>query len=295
MVFLDPKTELIMNIIIKKILQRLPLSICMTLSFTVLTYVVIFNEVFTSSIFIIFILVFFIALITSFAFEYDTKDEVMSLTNIGASPFDIFKLSMLRIWTLSFFGSLIGIIFAMLFPIGQISNTMIFYAFILSNGLGVITSLYSAIRAMNIGLLERISFRSLSEKEAPIILYGNELTLLKNYIEAKLKERIDIIILDISSRENIIEIKCRYLGSFGRETFRMLTSLGINPDKSLREDESLPIIEAKISITNEGRPIIDCWEGKGKKSLISYSFQALIQQLIIEYKIYSGKIRGIEL
>ncbi|MCX8169956.1 MAG: hypothetical protein N3D72_02585, partial [Candidatus Methanomethyliaceae archaeon] len=108
-------------------------------------------------------------------------------------------------------------------------------------------------------------------------------------------ERADIIILGISNRGNRIEIKCRYLGSSGRETFRMLTSLGINPDQSLREDETLPIIEAEINIMDGGRPIINCWEGEGKKSLISYSFQSLIQQLIIEYKIYSGKIRGMEL
>ncbi|MEM2177711.1 MAG: hypothetical protein QW272_02690 [Candidatus Methanomethylicaceae archaeon] len=294
MSIIDPKTEIILNIVLKKTIQRLPLTICLVLSIAILTYIFIFYEALTINLIIVFILTLFITLITSFAFEYDTKDEIMVLINIGTSPSDIFRLTILRIWSLSIIGFFIGTLIAIIFPISQIENVKIFYTFLLSNGLGLFSSLYSAMRAMQLSLLNRISFRPIFEKEVPILLYDNELLPLKEYIKDRLKERIDLIILNISSKENSIEIACRYLGDFGRETFHLLTSLGINPDYSLKNDETFPMIKAIIEIGKRKRPIVECWEGN-RKSSISYSFQTLLQQLIIEYKVYSGKLRGFEL
>lgn len=293
---IDPKTEIIINLAMKKILQRFPLSFCMMISMAILTYVFIFYDILTtSSAMIIISLTFFIALTTSFALEYDTRDEIMALVNVGVSPSDIFKLSIFRVWLLSFIGYLVGVTFATIFPLHIIRNAMVLYTFLLSSGLGFFTSLYSALKAMHMSLLGRLSFRPIFEREIPVLLSINELPLLKEYVEARLKERNDIIILNISEDGGKMEISCRYLGDFGRETFGLLASLGISPDKSLKDDNTLPIITARINVKEGKRPTIECWEGKNKKSQISYSFQALIQQLIIEYKVYSGKIRGMEL
>lgn len=78
----------------------------------------------------------------------------------------------------------------------------------------------------------------------------------------------------------------------------MLATLGVNPDKSLRNDETLPIVMAKVSIRDGKNPVLDCWEGKDegrkKRSSIALSFQALIRQFLIEYKVYRGRLRGAE-
>jgi hypothetical protein len=295
--YIDPKTEAILRIVIKKIVHRFPLSLCMIISTTILTYIFIFYEVLLVgwNVFIILIMTLLLAITTSFAFEYDTKDELMNLINIGVSPSDIFKIGIIRLLSISLIGYFIGIILAIIFPLSEIKNNMLFYSFLISIMLGIFPSLYSSLKSMQISLVGRIAFRPLMENIAPVILSVKELPHVKDYIEERLKEREDLVILNINTKENSIEILCRYLGDTGRLTFVTLSSLGINPDESLKNDETLPIIGARVIVKEGSKTIIDYWEGKErKKSFISQSFQSYIQQLLIEYKVFKSKGRGFE-
>ncbi len=295
--YIDPKTEAIIRIVFKKIIHRLPLSLCMMISNIFLTYILVFYEVLLMgwNILIILIMTFLLAITTSFAFEYDTKDELINLINIGVSPSDIFKIGIIRLLSISLIGYLIGIIFVITFPLSEIKNTMLFYSFLISMILGILPSFYSSLKSMQISLMGRIAFRPLMENIAPVILSINELSYVKDYIEERLKEREDLVILNIGIKEDSIEILCRYLGDTGRLTFVTLSSLGINPDESLKNDETLPIIGAKVIVKEGSKIIIDYWEGKErKKSFISQSFQSYIQQLLIEYKVFKSKGRGSE-
>ncbi|MGQ9759977.1 MAG: hypothetical protein ACUVQ5_05355 [Candidatus Methanomethylicaceae archaeon] len=297
--FIDPRTAAILRITFGKILQRMPLSLCMILSVAVVTYTFTFSERMVEGGALVFALLLttLLAITTSFALEYDTKDELMLLINLGVSPTDIFRLGLFRVLVLSLLGFIIGVLLVLITPISIIKNVMVFYAFLVTTALGILPPLYSSLKSMHVSFLGRVAFKPLMEKEVPVIVTPSELEDIKNYVEERLKDRQDIIIISISKNEDLT-FTCKYLGDFGRETFAMLTSLGINPDAALRSDDTLPMVVVKVKMRGGKKPILECWEGKDKshkkRSSLALSFQALIRQMLIEYRVYKGGLRGAE-
>ncbi|MDH5811203.1 MAG: hypothetical protein QE160_02865 [Candidatus Verstraetearchaeota archaeon] len=297
---LDPKSATILRIAFGKITQRIPLTLCMVLSVAVVTYTFIFVEVAVSGLSLAFImlLTFFLAITMSFALEYDSMDELMVLINLGVSPSDIFKLGIYRVWIISLIGYLIGVFASLVWPLSTIKNVMLFYSFVIATGLGILSPVYSSLRCMRVSLLGREAFKPLTEKEVPVVLLPSELEDVKEFIKERLKERQDITIVTCSAYDGELELVCRYLGDFGRETFALLATLGVNPDEALKNDETLPLVRLKLKIAEGRNPVIDSWEsGDGKqrkRSAVSLSFQTLLRQLLIEYKVYKGKLRGAE-
>lgn len=297
--FVDPRTATILRIAFGKILQRAPLSLCMLLSIALVTYTLTFGEMMAEGGGLVFVLLLttLLAITTSFALEYDTKDELMVLINLGVSPTDIFRLGLFRVLALSLLGYVIGVIVVLIVPLSSIRNVMLFYAFLIASALGVLPPLYSSLKSMHVSLLGRVAFKPLMEREVPVLLSPSEVDGVKNYIVERLKDRQDIIIVSLTERQEDIVLICRYLGDFGRETFAMLTSLGINPDEALKGDDTLPLVTVKICIKEGETPILDSWEGENKskkKSAVALSLQALIRQLLIEYKVYKGRLKGAE-
>lgn len=297
--FLSPKTETILRIAVAKIIQRLPLSLCMAISLVLLTYTFIFVGVVVEgiSLALVLLLTLFLAITISFALEYDSEDELMVLINIGVSPSDIFKLGIFRMWIISLAGYLGGLLAALLLPLSGIENVMLFYSFLIVTAFGVVPPIYSSFKSMHVSLLGRVAFKPLTEKEVPVLISPSELGEVKDFVKGRLEERQDVAIVDCSAKEGALVIVCRYLGDFGRETFAMLASLGISPDEALRDDETLPLVTLKVNIEEGKNPVVDCWEGRDKKikrSAVSFSFQSLVRQLLIEYKVYKGRLRGDE-
>ncbi|MBC7112539.1 MAG: hypothetical protein H5T34_00715 [Candidatus Methanomethyliales bacterium] len=295
-----PKNATILMIVFKKIAQRVPLTLCLAFSVALLTYTFIFAETIVGGLSLMFMLLltFFLAVTMSFALEYDSKEELMVLVNLGVSPSDIFKLGIIRVLIISLIGYIVGVSISLLWPLSTIKNVMLFYSFLMALALGVLPPIYSSLRSMRVSLLGRAAFKPLTEKEVPVVLLPSELEEVKDFVKERLKDRQDLLIVDCYVRGAELNLVCRYLGDFGRETFAWLATLGINPDEALRNDETLPIVRLKVSIEEGRNPIMDCWEGsdekRKKRSAISLSFQALLRQLLIEYKVYKGKLRGAE-
>ncbi len=298
--FLDPKTSTILRIAFGKILQRFPLTLCMILSIAVLTYVFTFYERVAEggTLGLFLLLTFMLAITTSFALEYDTKDELMLLINLGISPSDIFNLGIFRVLAISLIGYVVGVALVIILPLSSIKNVMLFYAFLIAAVFGIIPPLYSSLKSMRVSLLGRVAFRPIIGREVPIILALSEVQGIKEFVEERLSDRQDLIIVETSQKPGELIFICRYLGDFGRETFAMLATLSVKPDKALRNDETLPIVVVKVSMKEGKNPVLDCWEGNDekhkKRSSIALSFQALVQQFLIEYKVYSGRLRGAE-
>ncbi|MCX8181926.1 MAG: hypothetical protein N3D12_02280 [Candidatus Methanomethyliaceae archaeon] len=297
---LDPKSSTILRIALGKITQRIPLTLCTVLSVALVTYAFIFVEVAVEGLSLasILLLTFFLAITMSFALEYDSKDELMVLINLGVSPSDIFKLGIFRVLIISFMGYLIGVLVSLIWPLSGIKNVMLFYSFLIATALGIIPPIYSSLRSMRVSLLGRAAFKPLTENEVPVALSPSELVEVREFIKERLKDRQDITIVDCSVGNGTLNLVCRYLGDFGRETFALLATVGVNPDEALRNDDTLPAVRLRVRIEEGKNPVIECWEGRDekhkKRSAISLSFQSLVRQLLIEYKVYRGKLRGIE-
>lgn len=297
---LSPKTTTILRIAFGKTVQRMPLTICMVFSVALVTYTFVFLEVegTGSSLIFMVLLTVLLAITMSFALEYDSKDELMVLINLGVSPSDILKLGIYRMWIVSSIGYFVGVLASFVWPLSGIKNVMLFYSFLMATALGTLPPLYSSFRSMRASLLGRTAFKPLMEREVPVVLQPSELKDVRDFVLERLKDRQDVAIVECSLRDMELNFVCRYLGDFGRETFALLATLGVKPDEALRNDDSLPLVWLKVRVEEGKNPIMDCWEGADekhkKRSAISVSFQALIRQLLIEYKVYKGKMRGLE-
>jgi hypothetical protein len=295
-----PKNATILMIVLGKISQRMPLTLCLAFSVALLTYTFIFAEVIVGGLSLVFMLLLtlFLAVTMSFALEYDSRDELMVLVNLGVSPSDIFKLGIIRVLLISLIGYILGVSISLLWPLSTVKNVMLFYSFLIAAALGILPPIYSSLRSMQVSLLGRIAFKPLTEKEVPVVLSPSELEDIKDFVKERLKDRQDLLIMDCYVHGAELNLVCRYLGDFGRETFAWLATLGVNPDEALRNDETLPMVRLKVSVEEGRNPVMDCWEGGDekhkKRSAISLSFQALVRQLLIEYKVYKGRLRGAE-
>lgn len=299
--FLDPKTSIILRLAITKAVQRAPLSACMSISISVLTYTLIFSDTFASgpTLWLLLLITALLTITTSFALEYDTKDELDILVYLGVSPSDIFNLGIFRVLSLSMVGYFIGLALAVVFPQGQILNFKVFYTLLLSILFGVIPPLYSALKSLRVSLLGRRAFVSLSEREIPTIVSPSETYELKEFLDDVLGDHSELVVVSTSARiEDDAEILlvCRYLGIAGRESAAFIASTGIDPVKVFREDETLPLVTARLRFREGKRPILDCWEKKRDKNIentfVALSFGTLVRQLVIEYKVYKGRRRA---
>lgn len=298
---LDPKSYAILLLVYNKALQRYPLTICMITSMCVLSYSLIFNDAFFSqqALFIILFVIGMLTLITSFALEYDTKEELEALIYQGVSPSDIFRLGILRVLIISLIGYSLGVTIAILVPASQIQNVKIFYSFLVSLAFGIIPPLYSAIKSLRLSLMGRSAFRPLSDLEIPSLVSPSEVEALRSFLDEVLKDRSELIIIETSViRNECIEllIACRYLGTSGKESSVFLASAGINVAKAFRDDDALPLIKAKIRFREGKCPLISCWEKKKgrdvENTFLAKNLGALIRQSVIEYNVYKGTRRA---
>ncbi|MBC7120902.1 MAG: hypothetical protein H5T33_04895 [Candidatus Methanosuratus sp.] len=273
----------------------------MAISISVLTYTLIFSETFAAgqTLWLLLLITALLTITTSLALEYDTKDELDVLVYLGVSPSDIFKLGILRVLTLSLIGYFIGLAFALIIPIGQVLNVKVFYTFLLSILFGVVPPLYSAFKSLNVSLLGRRAFRPLSETEIPSIISPSEIYELKEFMDDVLNDHSELVVVSTSAsvdEEAELLLVCRYLGVAGRESAAFIASTGLDPVKVFREDETLPLVTARLRFREGKCPSLNCWERKRDKNVentfVALSFGTLIKQLVIEYKVYKGRRRA---
>lgn len=298
---LDPKTYAILSLAYRKAIQRIPLTICIIASVAVLTYSLVFHEVYLGgqALWIVLFVVGVLTLTASFALEYDTKDELESLIYQGVSPSDIFRLGILRMLTFSLFGYFLGLSLAIIMPASQLQNVKIFYSFLVSLTFGIVPPSYSAIKSLKISLMGRSAFRPLSELEVPSLVYASEAEDLRSFIDEVLKDRSELVIVENSVIRNDyteLLVKCRYLGTAGGEASIFLASAGINVDKAFQYDETLPLVKARLRLRDGKCPILSCFEVKKGRDIentfLANNLGALIRQSIIEYKVYKGSRRA---
>lgn len=298
---LDPKTYAMISLAYHKALQRLPLTACMTTGVVVLTYSLIFNETFLDgeALYIMLFVVGVLTLTTSFALEYDTREELEALICHGVSPSDIFRLGILRMLTFALIGYFIGLLVAILIPASQLQNVKIFYSLLVSLAFGTVPPSYSAIKSLRISLLGRSAFRPLSDLEVPSLVYPSEADDLRSFLDEVLKDRSELMIIENSVLRNEyteLLVRCRYLGTSGGESSIFLASAGISLDKAFRDDETLPLLKARLRLRDGKCPLLTCSEVKKGRDIentfLAKNLGALIRQSIIEYKVYKGSRRA---
>ncbi len=273
----------------------------MAISISLLTYTFIFSETFAAdlALWLPLLITALLAITASFALEYDTRDELEILVYLGVSPSDIFRLGIFRVLALSLIGYLSGLALALMIPLAPLLNVKIFYTFLLSILFGVMPPLYSAFKSLKVSLLGRRAFRPLSEREIPSIVSPSETRELKDFLDDVLMDRPELVVVSTSAsveEQAELLLVCRYLGTAGGESAAFIASAGIDPVRVLREDETLPLVTARLRFREGSCPSLDCWERKRgrdvENTFVALNFGTLIRQLVIEYKVYKGRRRA---